>query len=57
MFTINSKQSTFLFMKKRDKKIDPINVLIPTKLKGLISDVLIIIGIVPQEIANTVIAA
>ena len=44
-------------MKKRDKKIDPINVRIPTKLKGLISDVLIIIGIVPQEIANTVIAA
>jgi hypothetical protein len=44
-------------MKKRDKKIDPINVLIPTKLKGLIADVFIIIGIVPQEIANTVIAA
>jgi hypothetical protein len=33
------------------------NVLIPTKLKGLMSDVFIIMGIVPQETANTVIAA
>ena len=37
------------------RKIDPKNVLIPTSESGLISDVLIIRGIVPQEIAKRLI--
>ena len=41
---------------KNDKKIDPINVLIPTREIELISDVLIINGIVPHETAKTVMA-
>ena len=54
---INSFKFIFLLIKNNDKKIDPMNVLIPTRLKGLISVVLIIIGIVPHEIAKIVIAA
>ena len=34
------------------KKIDPKNVLIPTSDSGLMFDVLIINGIVPQEMAK-----
>ena len=35
-----------------NKKIDPKNVLIPTSDSGLMFDVLIINGIVPQEMAK-----
>jgi len=38
-----------------NRKIDPRNVLMPTSESGLISDVLIIRGIVPQEIAKRLI--
>ena len=45
-----------LFLRTNNKrKIDPRNVLIPTSESGLISDVLIIRGIVPQEIAKRLI--
>ena len=40
---------------KNKRKIDPRNVLIPTNESGLIFDVLIIRGIVPQEIAKKLI--
>ena len=43
--------------RNKERKIEPINVLIPTRLNGLISVVFIIMGMVPQEIAKTVIAA
>ena len=46
-----------LLIKNNERKIEPINVLIPTRLNGLMSVVLIIMGMVPQEIAKTVIAA
>ena len=38
-----------------NKKIDPKNVLIPTRESELMFDVLIINGIVPQEIAKRLI--
>ena len=45
-----------LFLRTNTKrKIDPRNVLIPTSESELISDVLIIRGIVPQEIAKRLI--
>ena len=54
---IKALKFTFLLIKNNERKIEPINVLIPTRLNGLISVVLIIMGMVPQEIAKTVIAA
>ena len=43
------------FKTKSNKKIDPRNVLIPTSERGLIFDVLMIKGIVPQQIAKRLI--
>ena len=45
----------FFLRTNNNKNIDPKNVLIPTSESGLIFDVLIINGIVPQEIAKRLI--
>ena len=47
---------TSFFNKINPKNIEPINVLTPTSEIELISEVLMIKGIVPQETANTVMA-
>ena len=43
------------FRTNSNKKIDPRNVLMPTSESGLMLDVLIIRGIVPQEMAKRLI--
>ena len=53
---ISSLILTSLFNKIIHKNIEPINVLIPTSEIELISEVLMIKGIVPQETAKTVMA-
>ena len=45
----------FCLRTKISKKTDPKNVLIPTRESGLMVDVLIINGIVPQEMAKKLI--
>ena len=45
----------FCLRTNKNKKIDPKNVLIPTRESELMFDVLIINGIVPQEIAKRLI--
>ena len=45
----------FFFRTNNNNKIDPKNVLMPTSERELIFEVLIIRGIVPQEIAKRLI--
>ena len=53
---MSSFMLTSFFNKINPKNIEPINVLTPTSEIELISEVLMIKGIVPQETASTVMA-